>query len=268
MDARRRALVQFLPLALLSPISLTRLAAQEIPGPPLPDRATFQSGDLLWPKKPGEYVPYHSTQIAAAPPSEEKRWLAERDAAVARLRQDRGYFSDRDIDDLRTLSFREFYARYAGDQRPGVPGSYASGGGVYVGHVGIVEIDDSRRPWVIEAILEPGVVRTPYDDWLKSRPSEIVWHGRVRQLDASKRAAIAAEARKYVGKPYNFWNLNLDDPSGFYCSKLVWLSIWRSLSFPIDGDPAPKRRFWFSPKQLLYLPTVARLHDPGAYATR
>src|SRR6266699_5761246 len=27
-------------------------------GPPLPNPTTFQSGDLVWPKKPGAFVPY------------------------------------------------------------------------------------------------------------------------------------------------------------------------------------------------------------------
>src|SRR5262249_9633198 len=143
-----------------------------------------------------------------------------------------------------------------------------SGGGIYVGHVGLVEIDGDRVPWVIEALMANGVVRSKYDDWLRGRPGEIVWHGRVRQLDATQRAAIAIEAKKHLGKPYNFWNFDLNDDAAFYCSKLVWLSIWRSLAIPIDGGQNPKRVFWFSPKQLLYAPTVARLHDPGAYSYR
>jgi uncharacterized protein YycO len=114
--------------------------------------------------------------------------------------------------------------------------------------------------------LDHGVVRTPYAQWLTSRPGEIVWHGRVRDIPADQLAQIAIESKKYIGRPYDFWNFDLDDDKAFYCSKLVWLSISRSLHFPIDGDPNPKRVFWFSPKQLLYAKTISRLHDPAPYA--
>jgi uncharacterized protein YycO len=83
-----------------------------------------------------------------------------------------------------------------------------------------------------------------------------------------KRAEIAIEARRYVGRPYNFWNFDLADDTAFYCSKLAWLAIYRALGFPIDGVAEPKRSFWFSPKQFLYLKTIARMHDPGIYANR
>ena len=143
-----------------------------------------------------------------------------------------------------------------------VPGLYSSGGGIYVGHVAIVEIDQAGNPWVIEALLDHGVVRTPYAQWLTSRPGEIVWHGRVRDIPADQLAQIAIESKKYIGRPYDFWNFDLDDDKAFYCSKLVWLSISRSLHFPIDGDPNPKRVFWFSPKQLLYAKTIcASIHQ-------
>lgn len=58
------------------------------------------------------------------------------------------------------------------------------------------------------------------------------------------------------------------DDSAFYCSKLAWLAAMRSLGFAVDDDPNPKRSFWFSPKQFLYSRRVARLNDPGEYATR
>jgi hypothetical protein len=56
-----------------------------------------------------------------------------------------------------------------------------------------------------------------------------------------------------------FWNFDLADASDFYCSKLAWLSVRDALSFAIDGDENPRRRFWFSPKQLPYLKRIERL---------
>jgi hypothetical protein len=232
---------------------------------PLPDPKTFKAGDLVWPKKPHVYVPYLDTD-RGDPKEEERGWIAERDRFVTNVSTLAPYLSTADIDHLRTLSFREFYARYVGDQSPDTPGVYSSGGGVYVGHVGIIDIDRSSKPWVIEALGDAGVVRHSYEDWLKGRPGEVVWHGRVRDQSDVELAKISSAARKYVGRPYNFWNFDLADASSFYCSKLAWLSIRDALQFAIDGNKEPRRRFWFSPKQLLYLKTIARLHDPGPYA--
>ena len=154
-----------------------------------------------------------------------------------------------------------------GDQKPGVTGVYLSGSGIYVGHVGILDIDAAGTPWVTEALSRQGVITQSYAAWLKSRPGEIVWHGRVRGVDAAQRARIAAESKKHVGKPYKFWNFNLADDSGFYCSKLAWFCIQQSLNIPIDGNPNPKRWFWFSPKQMLYAEKIVRLHNPGPYVS-
>ena len=145
-----------------------------------------------------------------------------------------------------------------------------SGGIAYVGHVGIIEVDSDKKAWVIEALLgkDKQVVKHTYEDWLKGRPDEVIWLGRLRQISAEQRAKVAEEANRYKNRPYDFWNFDLNDDSVFYCSKLVWLSIYRSLGFAVDGDQDSNRLFWFSPKQLMHSPTVELLHDPGPYATR
>jgi hypothetical protein len=235
---------------------------------PLPNPQTFQSGDLIWPKKPGAFVPYR----AGAPSqfeTERSLWLQERQQFLERQRTGgpaATQLSSTQVEAIQSLDFREFHARYAGDQRPGVPGTYSTGGGLYVGHVGVLEVESTGAPWVIEALWGKGVVRHSYADWLKGRPGEVVWHGRLRDIEPSARARIATEARRHVGTKYDFWNFNLLDDTSFYCSKLVWLAIMKTQGFAVDGDPEPKRGFWFSPKQLLYCKPVARLHDPGPYA--
>ena len=172
---------------------------------PLPRRETFESGDFIWPKKPGAYVPYNSASENSVN-QDEQRWLREREAFLERVQREPTYLTQQDIENIRQLTYREFYARYAGDQTPGVPGNYSTGGGIYVGHVGILEIDDKNEAWVVEALGGQGVVRSKYDQWIKSRPDEIVWHGRVRDLDKASRAKIVDEAKKFLGRPYNFWN--------------------------------------------------------------
>ncbi len=261
----RRELALALPLAALLTTSRSLAENASSDTLPLPDPKTLKSGDLVWPKKPGAYVPYLDTS-RRDPKEEERRWVADRDRFVTHASTVAPYLSAADIERLRKLSFREFYAQYAGDQIPDTPGVYSSGGGIYVGHVGIIDIDQSSKPWVIEALGNVGVVRHSYEDWLKGRPDEVVWLGRVRDHSETDLARIAIEAKKYLGRPYNFWNFDLADSNDFYCSKLAWLSIRDALHFAIDGNDQPKRRFWFSPKQLLYLKTIARLHDPGPYA--
>jgi len=234
---------------------------------PLPNPQTFQSGDFIWPKKPGAFVPYRSGGVSEFE-SERLQWQRERQEFLKREagKSAADRLPNADLELIRSLDFREFHARYAGDQRPGVPGAYSTGGGIYVGHVGIVDIDPGGSPWVIEAIWGKGVIRQSYSDWLRGRPGEVVWHGRLRDLTPDARAAIALEARKHVGKRYDFWNFDLSDDSGFYCSKLVWLAVMKTQGFAIDGNSNPERGFWLSPKQVLYSKPVARLHDPGPYA--
>jgi hypothetical protein len=235
--------------------------------PPLPRTDAFEAGDFLWPKKPGVFVPY-SQQTNLGPHDDRRIWEGEKREFLEKAPQKGSYLSPEKLDDLRRLDYREFIARYHGDQIPGVPGLYSSGGGVYVGHVAIIDIASNGDVWVIEALWERGVVRQAYSDWIAGRPGEVVWLGRLRERTKQDRSIISAEAKKHIGKPYVFWNFNLNDDAGFYCSKLVWLSIFRGLRFSVDGNENPQRDFWFSPKQLLYLPIMERIHDPGPYAHR
>ena len=243
-----------------------RLVAQPKRELPRPDPSLLQTGDLVWPKKPGAYVPYNFGS-RNSPEQDRVQWIGERDAYVKKLEQSSNLdaLTARRLEVLRSMNYREFIAVYEGAQIPGTPGLYA-GGGVYVGHVGIVEVDATGSPWIVEALLGKGVVRTAYSKWLEDRADQVVWLSRLRQLDSPQRASVLSEAKKYLGKPYDFWNFDLNDESAFYCSKLVWLSIYRALSFPVDGVDSAKRLIWFSPKQLMNLPVLEKIHDPGPYA--
>ena len=250
-------------LSLLTAAQRVNAAAGELQAP---DPGQFQSGDFLWPKKPGVFVPYD-----AGPPRaqdvDEAKWNEERDRFVANVAAKAPYFTPAQTERMRKLTYKDFYARYTGAGRAGST-SYSAGGPIYVGHVGIVDIDEAGVPWVIEALWGRGVIRHTYAEWFTERAGEVVWLGRLTNLSASQRATIPVEARKQVGKPYDFWNFNLNDNSGFYCSKLAWMAVFRSpLHLAVDGKPNPRRFFWFSPKQFLYVPRMARLIDPGPYAT-
>lgn len=237
----------------------------EVDNVPLPNKTTFESGDLIWPKKPGAYVPYRYGQRDYSLEEEEKLWLQERDEFLKSAKNNPQNFSPTQLNDLKNLSYREFYEQYAGDKKPDVPRTYSSGRSVYVGHVGILELDETGTPWVIEALWGNGVVRHKYDDWIKDRPGEIVWHGRLSKINKNQQEKVVTESKKYIGRPYDFWNFDLNDESGFYCSKLVWLSFYRALNLAVDENYNAKRTFWLSPKKLLYAETILRLHNPGSY---
>jgi uncharacterized protein YycO len=76
-------------------------------------------------------------------------------------------------------------------------------------------------------------------------------------------------AQAQIGKPYDFFNFDLNDDSGFYCSKLVWQCLWRTAKVAADDNPDPQRGKWFppwfSPKALIGAKRVAVLHKPGEY---
>jgi len=228
-----------------------------------PDVKAFESGDFIWPKRPGAFALY-SSGSSGDRGADEAAWVRERDVFVANMQANpEGQAVARDI---AQLGYREFYARYARDQDVRAISPYAGGAAFAIGHVGMVQVDNKGTPWVIEAMLGEGVVRRRYADWLEARRDYIVWHGRLEGFSKKERSKLASESLKYLRRPYNFWNLDLADDANFYCSKLVWLCAFRTFGVALDGNMTTKRTFWFSPKQLLYSSRVARLHDPGRYA--
>ncbi len=198
------------------------------------------------------------------PAKDEAEWNAAKQKFLTTVKEKFPYFSDQDIDTIRRLSFAEFYAAYVGAVIPDEPQVLQSGISLYVGHVGIIEVDQEHKRWVIEALADKGIIKQRYEDWLIGRPGEWVWLGRLKT--SKPRELISQEAAKYIGSGYDFWNFDLDDDKGFYCSKLAWMAIYRSLDhLAVDGNNNPKRRFWFSPKQLLYASSIERIFDPGQH---
>jgi len=253
------------------------------PVPDVPNPETFQPGDLLWPKRKGAIVPRTRSLAPAAPPDQEGRaWEAARrqllaDPAASGL-------SPEVAERLRTMSYEEFtrvYFSATAEEAPrsAPPPRSRSLLGVQqpisVGHVGLIELSPGGTAYVIEATpTNPeggmaGVIRTAYSDWLKRYTNIQVWHGRLGNLAAEARRHIAEVARSQLGKPYDFFNFDLSDDRGFYCSKLVWFCTWRGAQVAPDDNPNPYRgnRFppWFAPKTLLNSRRVQLLHNPGEY---
>src|SRR5664279_516431 len=86
--------------------------------PSMPDPKQFQSGDFLWPKKPGVFVPYDAGP-PRAPDADEAKWNEERDRFIANVGTKARYFTPAQIDRMRKLTYREFYARYTGGAKSG-----------------------------------------------------------------------------------------------------------------------------------------------------
>ncbi len=231
-----------------------------------PPESILQTGDLIWPKKPDAVVPFNSTPGAAGE-KDEAQWRAEKAEYLATIRSDPKP-SPEDAARyalLQPMEYSEFVARYLGDTNPDEPVPF--GGAAthfYVGHVGIIQVRDGVAS-IIEARMGMGVRRISYRDWLKERPGELVWIGRVSNLTSQQSTAIAEFAERQIGKPYRFFNFDLADASGFYCSKLAWLSVREATGVVLDDNPSSKRSFWYSPKRLMRSPHVVLLVNPGSY---
>lgn len=229
-----------------------------------PDPSAFQPGDLLWPRKPHQYIPYRSQPVGTLK-KDKGEWEQEKQRFLARVKND-PQASDYDralAARLETLSFEKFHERYVGD---GGEGELTAQGWVpYVGHVAMLYFKDDR-PWVVEAI--PGQVRTTsYENWIRERGHEYVWHGRVRGLTDDQRLNMIVQALQHDHKPYEFWNFDLSDEGGFYCSKLMWHAVFRASGVALDDDPEPRRFFWYSPKQMFRSRHIQVLSSPGDYGT-
>src|SRR5882724_11929334 len=247
----------------LSLYSVAELAHGQV-GQRLPNPTTFQSGDLVWPKKPGSFVPYRYESGQSADEDRE-RWEREKAEFLEKVRKGERPDGQRAAQQIANLSYDEFRARYLRNLEVNQIAPFSLGGVAAVGHVAIIEVDSDNQPWIIEALWTPGVVRQRYSSWIDARLGEIVWHGRLKDVSPQERAKIPLEER-YLGKPYDFWNFNLADDAGFYCSKLVWLSVLHAVNIAVDNNSNPVRPLWLSPKQVLYSSRINRLFDPGAYA--
>lgn len=244
--------------------------------PDFPDSQKFQTGDLLWPKKKGAFVP-RTRSVGASPNEERRTWEAERQRALTEPQ--RAGLSPEVAEKLKGMRFDEFERLYHSGAAQPAPGQGPAtrgllGDTVSVGHVGLIEVGANGIAYVIEATPQgpgnaSGVIRTRYADWLNAYANIQVWHGRWNGVDEQTRAGVVKVAHAQIGKPYDFFNFDLNDDSGFYCSKLVWQCLWRAAKIAADDNPDPQRGKWFppwfSPKALIGVKRVNVLHKPGDY---
>ncbi len=234
-----------------------------------PEATMLQHGDLIWPRNPKAIVLYDSG-LEGTRDEMKRQWESERDAFVRQVRANAdASLQQRQIaTNMEALSYEEFTLRYlAGQQRADIEQFGAFDDLFSVGHVGIVEVDTDGTRYVIEAVWGKvgKVQRVSYTDWLKDRAGSWVWVGRLDNLNPEQLSSFVAKAKSYLGAPYNFWVFDLADESGFYCSKLVWLSLMKSLNIALDDNPKSLRGFWFSPKQAWTSRWITRVNSPRDY---
>ena len=233
---------------------------------PPPSAGDLVHGDLLWPKGKHAIIPYFWNNETSVTENQLAAEKADWEVGQARFRAEGkpDSLTQGEFEYLASLTFERFRARYGLEPHGVGPGAALLGGLVSVGHVAIVEVLRGE-PFIIEALMKQGVVRRPYESWAKDHARDLVWWGRLKGPVADAPGKFVAAARAQVGKPYDFWNFDLSDDRGFYCSKLVWFAAFKVFGIALDGDPDPRRGFWYSPRQLTHSRLVDMLQSAGAY---
>ena len=239
-----------------------------------PDPAQLQSGDLIWPRRGDQIVTWRAGATPAQSPS------AGRTAQTAAFEAQKHAFcaaAQRKTPELAeqvarwTLAdFARFPPQPEAATSEASPPEQAHPPSIWVGHVGIVQRDAAGTLHVIDAMpgRERGVDSQTYETWLQApdydRAQANVWHGRLQGITPAQAGAVVDAARGLIGRDYAFFNFDMDDDAGFYCSKLVWAAFWRGMDLSLDGKPA-QRRWWCSPYQLMQSPRVVLRFKPGDY---
>lgn len=86
-------------------------------------------------------------------------------------------------------------------------------------HVGIVEVDDRGKKWVIEAVGP--VQRIPLDKWVARGVGAKYATHRYKGLTEDQQNKIVKAAMKYKGRPYDKMFTYMDNGDAIYCSELV-----------------------------------------------
>jgi len=224
-----------------------------------PPASALKIGDLLFPRAKDAWIPYLYSQGG-----QQVSWYSKEASEWQKIRQAIADGAGKIPPEARALiaemSYDEFRARYNGNARGALA---AEGLGFSVGHVAIVTGADE----VVEALWGKveHVIKRSYGEWAKEHAKDYVWLSRFTNVTAAQFAQFTQIALSEVGKPYDFFNFDLSDDAGFYCSKLVWYCASKSFSFTTDDNSDPHRGFWYSPKQLLHSRHLQAIQSPEKY---
>jgi hypothetical protein len=137
---------------------------------------------------------------------------------------------------------------------------------VPIGHVAFFVINEQGEPFVFEAAEETeGVRRVAWRNWLLDNlVNNEIWVARMK-FSEEQAAAIIDTALTLNSREYDITNLDLNDASGFYSSKLVWHAVKKAIGVALDDNPEGKRQTWYSPRQVLtskYVTEIYRSNKP------
>ena len=244
-----------------------------IPNPPSPD--ALEPGDFLWSKPMCSYVPLYKTDGMANTKPEEA-WEQEKKEFLDRVAKSGSSSKYPEIHNIERMTFEDFVLKFQGpealqnlqtqSENARVAGNVSALGianffNLYCGHAAIVgKPDEGGVPQVIEAEYKFKVVKITYKQFLKNHDDSDVFHGRLKNYSKDLRAIVADKADKYIETPYDFWNFNLRDKSGVYCSKLPWLCVYDAFTTALDHKALDGwRPFWFTPKMMTESPDIEML---------
>ena len=230
-----------------------------------PNPSKLKHGDLIWPKTPNQFIPYTSEPFGNYI-SDQEKWEEEKVAFISSIENSDATTYEKALANwLKELDYAQFREIYIGEKQDQLLGTLELPI-PYVGHVGIISVQDGE-PWVVEAIWGIGVQNIQYTDWLTERSDADVWQYRFDSFSSSCTEEIVNCAKAQLDKPYGFFNLNLNDSKSFYCSKLIWYSVFNAIGLAVDNNPNPERFIWYSPRQLMGSRYLELIHSPGSYVS-
>lgn len=111
----------------------------------------------------------------------------------------------------------------------------------FYSHQAMVYVDDSGKKWIMEAVVDKGVVVYPYEDFLKHHQGAKLMSFRFADASmASKAAKTVYDAVNGKNLPYNFsMELSCDLNKGLFCSQLVWWGYMKASDGKIDINTIP-----------------------------
>jgi hypothetical protein len=123
---KRPSFVIWLLLSVAVSFPLVEQAADVSATPPAAQ--LLQAGDLIWPKKPGAFIPYNS-RPGEAEASDASRWRAEKKAYLKQLESNPNPSPEekKRYSELENMTYKEFAARYLGGRIPGEADTYGLG---------------------------------------------------------------------------------------------------------------------------------------------
>lgn len=192
-----------------------------------PDPQTFQTGDLIWPRRDDEVV-FFGVDHPDAELTENEPLLASQ----------------------QNLFDRDIWVGHVAliEMREGVPW--------------VIDATPDRS--TLPKDTQHGVSMRRYTQFLadKAHRRRHVWHGRLKNMSPAQNQNLVNAAKKYLGRPYSMSPFGLENTDSFYCSKLVWHAVRDTLGAEIPKQIAGVPEPWITPWDVMNFEQVEILYKP------